>query len=316
MLKEYFGSFERFPVVPILGYPELPALKISVHECLFDPEKHFRIAKYIFQEYEIDSLLTLLDLTVEAEALGAQVKYTEYDAPQIIKHIQEPCYKETEKMNAYIKTVKKLKEYSKNVPVGAYITGPYTAAGQTIGLEKIIKLSYMEPEKAEIILESVTETVKDYARKIEEEGADYIIIAEPTSSLISKERFKKCSKPYIRNITREMKIETVLHICGRSKHLLEEVTETGVAGISIDQNIPLQEAVTKFKEDFLILGNYSPADLAKETPNIIKEKVIKMLNPVKDSKNIIASTGCDIPAKTPPENIKTFIQTVKSIKRE
>jgi uroporphyrinogen-III decarboxylase len=41
-----------------------------------------------------------------------------------------------------------------------------------------------------------------------------------------------------------------------------------------------------------------------------------MLEPVKEHKNIIASTGCDIPAKTPPENIKTFIQTAKNTKRK
>lgn len=314
ILRKYFKDFERFPVIPILGYPALPALKISTQECLFDPKKHFKVAKYVFQEYEIDSLLTLLDLTVEAEMLGAQVNYTAYEAPQVKKHVEEPNYIETKKMKAYIKTVRKLKEFSKRAPVGAYITGSFTAAGQTIGIEKLIKLSYMEPEKAKTVLEEVAEKVKDYAKKIEEAGADFIIIAEPTSSLLSLEHFKKHSKPYLEKIIKELKTETILHVCGRSKHLLEEIPETGVAGISIDQNIPLYEASIILKKDFLILGNYSPVNLAKEKPNIIKENVEKMLNPVKGMKNIIASTGCDIPAKTPPENIKTFINTVKSIK--
>ncbi|MEM2153969.1 MAG: uroporphyrinogen decarboxylase family protein [Nitrososphaeria archaeon] len=316
MLKEYFKNFERFPVVPILGYPALPSLKISTQECLLDPEKHFNVAKYIFQEYKIDSILTLLDLTVEAEALGARVKYAEYEAPQIIEHVQEPCYRETEKMKAYVKTVRMLKVFSNDVPVGAYITGPYTAAGQTIGIEKLVLLSHRQEEKAKVVLEKVTETVKDYAKKLEEVGVDYIIIAEPTSSLLSKENFKKHSKPYLKNLTKELKTETILHICGKSKHLLEEVPDTGVAGISVDQNIPLYEAATILKKDFLIFGNYPPANLANEHPKTIKENVEKMLNQVQDKENIVASTGCDIPAKTPPENIKTFIQAVKSIKKK
>jgi len=315
MLKEYFSSFERFPVVPILGYPALPALNVSAKECLHSPEKHFKVAKYILQEYEIDSLLTLLDLTVEAEALGAQVKYTAYDAPQIARHVEEPKYSETDKMRAYTETVRMLKGFSKEVPVGAYITGPYTAAGQTIGIEKLIKLSFTQEEKVKTLLEKVTETVKDYAKRIEEAGADYIIIAEPTSSLLSKEQFKKHSKPYIKSVTRELKTETVLHICGKAKHLLQEMAETGAVGVSVDQNIPLEEAASTLKEH-LILGNYPPANLANENPSAIKENVEKMLKPVKEHGNIVASTGCDIPAKTPPENIKAFTQTAKSIKRK
>lgn len=315
-LREHFKSFERFPVIPILGYPALPALKITSKECLYNSEKHFNVAKYIFQEYEIDSLLTLLDLTVEAEMLGAQVNYTLYDAPQIKRHVNELKYVETEKKKEYIKTVKKLKEFSEDVPVGAYTTGPFTAAGQTIGIEKLVKLSYMEPENAKTILEEVTETVKDYAREIQDAGADYIIIAEPTSSLLSLEHFRKYSKPYLKSVIMALKKEAILHVCGKSKHLLEEVQETGAAGVSIDQNIPLYEASKVLKKGFLIFGNYSPVNLAKEKPNVIKENVEIMLNPVKGMENIIASTGCDILAKTPPENIKAFINTVKNIKRK
>jgi MtaA/CmuA family methyltransferase len=316
ILREHFKNFERFPVVPILGYPALPVRKITTQECLHNFEKHFKVAKYVFQEYEIDSLLTLLDITVEAEMLGAQVNYTTYDAPQIKKHVEEPKHMETEKMKAYIKTVKKLKEFSKNVPVGAYITGPFTAAGQTIGIEKLVKLYYMEPESAKTILEEVTQTVKDYAREIEDAGADYIIVADPTSSLLSLEHFRRFSKPYLKDVIKELEKEAILHICGKSKHLLQDVPGTGVVGISIDQNIPLYEASKVLREDFLIFGNYSPANLEREEPNIIRENVKIMLNPVKGMTNIVASTGCDIPAKTPPENIKAFVDTVKSIKRK
>jgi uroporphyrinogen decarboxylase len=315
-LKEYFMSFERFPVIPILGYPALPALNISTQECLFSPEKHCKVAKYLLQEYEVDAILPLLDLTVEAEALGAQVKYTAYEAPQIAEHAENITSRETEKMKAYIQTVEKLRGISRGTPVGAYVTGPFTAAGQVIGIQKLIKQVYIQEEMAKETLERVVETIQGYGEKIEEAGADFIIVAEPTSSLLSPEQFKKHSKPYIKKVIGALKIETILHICGKARHLLKEVQETGAAGVSVDQNIPLQEAAKTLPENILILGNYPPTNLAHEKPSIIKENVEKMLEPVKEHKNIIASTGCDIPAKTPPENIKTFIQTAKNTKRK
>ena len=317
-LLTYFTKFDRVPVVPILAYPALIPLNQTSSISLQEPEKHAKVVEYIAKEYETDALLPLLDLTVEAEVLGVEAGYRENDAPQInntidIGKIQEK--KSVGRIPIMAKTVKAIKKISGNLPVGFYVTGPFTIAGQVIGITNLLKFILTNPTALPPLLDTMVETSIEYAKRLEDAGIDFVVIAEPSSSLISVNQFKEFSKPYLRRLTKAVDVEMVLHICGRSRHLLTEMIETGAAGISIDQNIPMQDAVSIAPKNILVFGNYPPVNLMMEDPATIKTNVLNMLSPVKDKKNVVSSTGCDIPSKTPSENIKAFVETSKSIRR-
>jgi len=318
-LLRYFSSFNRVPVVPILGYPALTPLKMTAQECLLDPEKHVKLVSYIRREYSIDALLPLLDLTVESEVLGVKVRYRETEAPQIEKNILVKdigADKSKGRISILVKTIEMMRKLSNELPTGFYITGPFTIVGQIIGITNLLKFTLTSPEVLQSVLDKVTEISLHYSKELEEAGANFIVIAEPSSSLISVPQFKEFSKPYLKKVIRNLRTEVILHICGRSKHLLKEMVETEAAGISIDQNIPLIDAVSTLPSNMLIFGNYAPVDLMLEHPSTIRENVLKMLEPVKKEKNIVSSTGCDVPSKTPAENIVTFVETSKSVKRK
>jgi uroporphyrinogen decarboxylase len=317
-LLTYFKKFDRVPVVPILGYPALIPLNQTSSISLLKPEKHAKVVEYIAEEYGTDALLPLLDLTVEAEALGVEVGFREIDAPKINKTIdigEVHKRKSDGRIPVMAKTVRTIKKISGNLPVGFYVTGPFTVAGQVIGITNLLKFILTNPEALPPLLDTVVETSIEYAKKLEDSGADFIVIAEPSSSLISVSQFREFSKPYLRRLTKAVDAGMVLHICGRSRHLLTDMAETGAAGISIDQNIPMLEAVSIVPENILVFGNYSPVNLMMEDPETIRTNVLKMLSPVKDKKNVVSSTGCDIPSKTPSENIRAFVETSKSIRR-
>lgn len=78
----------------------------------------------------------------------------------------------------------------------------------------------------------------------------------------------------------------------------------------------LSDAVKAVPSDVLVLGNYSPTDLLLENPDQVRLNVCKMLHPVANAVNVVASTGCDIPAAAPPENIEAFVNTAKSFARK
>ena len=317
-LLTYFAEFDRIPVIPILGYPALIPLNQTTSISLLEPEKHAKVVEYIAKEYCTDALLPLLDLTVEAEVLGAEVEYREIDAPQINKTIDIGEVRE-KKLNGRIpimtKTVKAIKKISNNLPVGFYVTGPFTVAGQLIGITNLLKSILTNPKSLLLLLDTVVNTSIRYTKQLKDAGTDFIVIAEPTSSLISVSQFREFSKPYLRKLTKTVEAEIVLHICGRSRHLLTDMIETGAAGISIDQNIPLLDAVSIAPKDILVFGNYPPVNLMMEDPATIKTNVLNMLSPVRDRKNVVSSTGCDIPSKTPSENIMVFVETSKNIRR-
>jgi uroporphyrinogen decarboxylase len=315
-LIEYFSEFTRVPVVPILGYPALVKLNMTTFDAISNPERHSRVIEYIKREFKVDALLPLLDLTVEAEILGAEVSYREREAPEIKRHIRIENLKEGSlgRIRLFLEATKKIRSISEGLPVGAYVTGPFTVAGQTVGITELLKFTRMRKEETLNLINVATNVVLDYA-KVLEEVVDFIVIADPSSSLLSKQQFEDFSKPFLRKLTSSVRVDVVLHICGKSNHILPSTLDIGIEGISIDQNVKLEEASSIFPSNVIIFGNYSPTKLMLEKPEEIRRNVVNMLMNVCKNKNIVSSTGCDIPSETPEENIRTFIETSKSIKR-
>ena len=317
-LYAYFSKFERVPTVPILGYNALKPVDLKALECLLDPEKHLSLVKFLQNKLKIDAALPLLDLTVEAQSMGAKVVFADYDAPKIEGAIGMDNVgqdKSENRMLAMIKTAEKMEDEISNIPTGFYVTGPFTAAGQIIGIGNLVKNMIRSPDAVLSLLERVTATCFSYAKELEDAGIDFLVIADPSSSLISAEQFKKFSQPYLRRITSGLKLDSVLHVCGRSSHLIRDMPDAGVEAVSIDHNVPLKKAVQEVPNNILVLGNYPPSNLVFEDVSTIRKNVYRMLMDVKASRNVVSSTGCDIPSNVPMRNVEAFVEASKEIKR-
>ncbi|MDK2463208.1 MAG: methylcobamide--CoM methyltransferase, partial [Candidatus Korarchaeota archaeon] len=64
-------SREKRMAAPLVTYPALKLLGADVDQALGDPEIHSEAAKLTLTEFGLDMMLPLMDLTVEAEAMGA-----------------------------------------------------------------------------------------------------------------------------------------------------------------------------------------------------------------------------------------------------
>lgn len=317
----YFSSMNRMGVAPILAYPGVKAKGLSARDCLLDPRLHADVVEFNLQRFGPDVALPLLDLTVEAEGFGVVPQFDELDAPSIQSHLPlEDSLSASHapappRLSTMVEVAKIISREVKGIPKGFYITGPFTIAGEVVGIEELLRgVARGRPQIGEL-LERCTEASLAYAKALDATGIDFLVMAEPTSSLISLAQFEKYSKQHVARVKLAVSKDIILHICGGSGHLLRAMVETGVAGISLDQNVNLSDAVKAVPSDVLVLGNYSPVDLVLENPDQIKVNVRKMLYPVADARNVVASTGCDIPPMAPPENIEAFINTAKSFVR-
>mgnify|MGYP000607284972 CR=1 FL=1 len=315
---KYLGSMDRLPVVPLVGYPVLRELGIPAADAFHDPKVHVRVIRKVVEELQMDLVLPLLDLTVEAEVLGAEVFYPQFDAPNIKKcpSLEEVGKVEREGRVPLMEAIlKEAKEVADGLPVGFYITGPFTIAGQIIEITNLLKMVIKNPEAVDPILRLTTDTCIEYGRRLEEAGADFIVVAEPSASLISLDMYRKFVKPYLERLGKELRRDLVLHICGRASHLVREMAIPGIDGVSIDQNVPLSRAFEELPSDMLVFGNYPPTNLMFEDPETIEKKVSAMAEPFRDRRNYVVCTGCDIPSSTPIRNVKAFVETAKKIKR-
>lgn len=315
-----FRPCERFSVVPILGYAGLKTAGLTAQQCFRDPKLHAQLIRSNSVQFKPDAVLSLMDLTVEADSFGVKPFLKDYDPPEIRTHIPIESItgparcNGSDRMSLMVEAARQASRQV-DVPVGFFVTGPLTLAGQLVGVQQLVTGLMRAPEKTAKLIEDCTVTVADYAKRLTDTEIDFLIMADMSSSLISPKYFEQFAKDPINRVVKSASKEVILHICGRTSHLLKQMSETGVAAVSIDQNVPLTDVLNATRGSVLIFGNYSPTDLSVEKPETIERNVTRMLTTVSEAENVVASTGCDIPSTTPPDNIRTFIEAVKGYRR-
>lgn len=322
-LLDWVLSKERRTVVPLITYPTLKLLNVTVPQALSNPELHSEAARLSVDELGSDVALPLMDLTVEAESLGARVKMAPTEAPTIVEHLAIPESEDWQmpevpdpevvgRFPLFLKTAEFMKAKVRNAPVGFYLLGPFTLAGQLLGVARLLKSVRKNPELVSDLLELSTRLLTKYARSLADRGVDILVIAEPTAGLISPRDFSKFSQEFLAQMIDAVPSEWVLHICGQSGHLIEAMAETGVVGISVDHNVDLLEASKRVSDEVLLFGNYSPVKVALEPVSMVREEVRRLMEKMSHVPNFMLCTGCDVPYKAPLENIKALVEVGKS----
>ena len=333
-------SAKKHFVVPLLGYPGLQLTKTTVLQALTDGNAHFETVCALVDRFKPDGIFYIMDLTVEAEALGAKINFSTNQAPSVAGHIISseqdlknlpiPDPAKAGRMPLFLKVMEKMKK-TLPIPKAAYVIGPLTLAGEITGVKNLMKILIRSTDFAKKILEFTTEVSKGYARALVEAGADIICMLEPTAVLISPKHFSRFSKPYVEEISQSLRAVTVLHICGNTTPLIPEMITTKVNGISIDSVVDLVAVLGKIENGMAVIGNIDPMKaMVFDPPETIREKVLSLRKRASSQEktfsalchksfstgalgqkighsNFILSSGCDLPPEVPLENVAAFM---------
>jgi [methyl-Co(III) methylamine-specific corrinoid protein]:coenzyme M methyltransferase len=165
------------------------------------------------------------------------------------------------------------------------------------------------------LMEFTTDFCVAYAEKMVENGADTMVIIDPTASaqLIGAEFYEKFVVPFHAKIVDAMhkvNVPVVLHICGDTTLGLALMESSGVDGISVDQNVDVATAVGSV-EKAVIVGNLDPVNMLwNQTPETIREQSQKVL----DAGVGLLAPGCGIVSKTPTENLRAMVEMARNHK--
>ena len=307
-------SIERVPVLPLIGAHSAILYNVSPQRAFCNGELMARLQTKIVDYYKPDGVFHYMDLTLEAEALGAKITF-KGEVPVITSHVNEindyEFNEEKGRIKEFIKAIKIMKTYLKDrVFVGAYITGPLTLLFQLFGTGKVMK-SLIKMEKHIIEqLDKLTSYLIEYSKVLIEVGADGVMILEPYCSILSPKLFNKVIyylNKICENISRKNAI-AFLHICGNTSHLVTSFCKVRAHVFHIDAQVKLDYA-RRILQGKCIMGNISTTLFLTANKEKIIEECRRCLE--KGGKSyFILSAGCEIPPHTPPENIKAMIKSV------
>ncbi len=321
-MKEWCGRViadSRRIAVPIMTHPGIELCGYTVRQAVTDGEIHAKAIAELDRKYPAAASTVIMDLTVEAEAFGAEIIFEENSVPTVtgrlvsdmssVEALQVPSL-DCGRVQEYLKANRLAAEYVKDKPVFGGCIGPFSLAGRLYDMTEIMMGIYIEPDTIRLLLEKCTAFITEYIRALKGTGVNGVIIAEPAAGLISNEDCSQYSSVYIKRIVEELQDDSfmiVLHNCGNTGHCTAAMVETGAAGVHFGNKIDMVQALEECPEDMVVFGNLDPVGVLKQaSAEEVRKEILYLLERTAGWKNFVLSTGCDVPPEIPSENIEAF----------
>jgi MtaA/CmuA family methyltransferase len=137
--------------------------------------------------------------------------------------------------------------------------------------------------------------------------------------LISPVMYRRFAFPYDRQIVgaaHAAGLPYILHICGNTMPILDDMVATGADGLEIDYKTDPLLAHEKLRHRTVFVGNIDPTGvLALGSRTLVEQKTRELLEIFSDTPRFILNAGCAIPPTTPPENLRAMIRIAREFRR-
>lgn len=323
--KDKHKNGERI-VAPLLGFPAVKEAKTTIKLAQQNADEHMKVIRRIQKIWSPDVIFTLMDLSVEANALGrkthfpineaATVTGMDYESERDLSRLKNINILDDGRLQSYVETMRRMKEeLPKSTLRGAYVTGPYTLAGLIMGAENAAIQTIADPEDFHKLCRMCSEKVLDYTRLLIESGAQMVAVLDPSAMMLGPDSFREFALEYVNPITafcHEHDVAAILHVCGNTEHLLGEMNASGVDALSLDSDVDFTKAAKVIDEKIALIGNLCPTGkIMSGSSDEVQQDVEKLLASMQDVPNFILSTGCDLPIEVPENNVTAFMETAR-----
>ena len=311
--------------MPVLSFPSIQLMNIGVKELIADSDTQAKGMKMIADRVDSAASVSMMDLSLEAEAFGSEIRVADDEVPTVIGSIvNSPEDAEALKVptiegrpQTYIDAIEKACKLITDRPVFSGVIGPFSLAGRLMGVSEAMIYCYTEPEMAKTTLEKATEFLIKYINAYKAIGAHGVVMAEPLAGILSPPLIAEFSTPYVKQIVEATQTDEFLviyHNCGNSTiQLIDSILESGAAAYHFGNAIDMEEMMAHIPADTVAMGNIDPASQFKDgTPESIREATLDLMNRCCEKyPNFVISSGCDIPPMSKWENIDAFFAAVK-----
>jgi len=306
----------------------------------FWPEAHSNpelMARLSFEAHKVagfESVRVPFDVNVESEVLGCVLDYDKgvgkgidiqpsvrtasVDQKEDLAKIQIPDPYKDGRMPVVIEAVKLLKkaikEEGSNIPIFAAVVAPFMVAGQIRGVDKLMRDLIKDPAFSHALLEKCYQTCLSYGQALVAAGADVIVMIDASASpdLISSKYFAEYAKPYSKRLAEQLGVPTILHICGNSHVILDQMGEIA-NGVSIDSLVDMKLLKEVLGDKAAAVGNIDVnGTLLFGSTEEIEQSVRERIDAGVD----ILTTACGIGPRTPTQNLITMVQAAKKYGRQ
>lgn len=322
-IKHYLQQ-NRKRALPILSFPAVQKLGTTVDALVHSADLQADAMALIARETDTLAAVSPMDLSVEAEAFGAEVRFSADEVPAVTgqlvcdaKDADALCVPALSagRIPTALEGVRKAKKCITDKPVLAGMIGPFSLAGRLMDVTEIMYTCFDEPEAVHTVLQKASDFLTAYAKAFCDAGADGIVMAEPLAGVLSPDMAEEFSVPYVTQIIDAVQTDdfgVIYHNCGNTvPGMLPQIFSQHACAYHFGNASDMKEILEHAPADILCMGNIDPvAQFCTGTPETMKAAVGALTDACGAYPNFVLSSGCDIPAHAKWENIGAFFDAL------
>jgi len=324
--ERYMATLNGHPVDHIARIPILmqyAAEYIGSNYGAFASDYHVLVESNIqcARDFGIDQMNTISDPYRETQGFGANIIFKPNMVPYCEKHpleddpsldnLPQPDPMRAERMRDRIEAVRTYKDrLSDEFSIMGWVEGPAAEATDLRRMDNFFMDLIDDEVYSGELMDRCVDLALDFARPQVDLGADTIGIGDAAASQVSRELYERMILPREQRLVKGLKAmgaKVRMHICGDITHLLPGLASLDLDVLDVDFMVSLEKVRGNVGRKTTICGNLNPVtDVLWGTPENIRRKNEECYqiagNPY------MANAGCEIPSKTPVENLKALCQ--------
>lgn len=325
---------DRVPVYPILSGSNRNLVGASYKDWATNAEICAQSYIRAYEEFDLDCIVTLIDLSIECDAWGQELIYPENEAAHpdyskcIVKDIEDYAkikkvdYRNSKRMMMHIDVCRKLVEAVGNeVPIVAFVFGPLGTLSMMRGQQDLYMDLYDDIDAVNNAAKEVAETLKDYIEALCDTGVNGIMFDTlfASGSIMSKEMWKSTEgvlMPELTEIVRQKNCLTMIHNCGTDIYFDAQIEALQPNAISFlyppDDCRDFKECKEKYGKDITLIGCVTPANAMIGTDEEWDNQCKECIDIMAKGGGFMLATGCEYPANASFDRAHRMVEIAKT----
>jgi uroporphyrinogen decarboxylase len=325
---------DHVPVYPILGGVTRHLVGADYKTWATDADVCSAAFIKAAQDFDIDCVVSLVDLSIECDAWGQELIFPENEAShpnynncvitslKDYQNIKKVDYRSSERMMFHIDVCKKLvQEVGQEKPIVGFVFGPLGVLSMLRHQQDLYMDIYDDPDAVKSATFAINETLKDYVNALIDTGIHAIMLDTlfASGSIMSKDMWKEMEGAYVKelaDICHERGVMVMIHNCGKDIYFDVQIEAMKPEAISFlyppDDCKDFAECKAKYGDKVSLIGCVPPVMVVASTDEEWDAYCKKQIDLMAKGGGFMLATGCEYPANAPFDRARQMIDIAKN----
>ena len=309
---------DRVPVYPILSGITRKLVGATYEEWSTNAEVCANALLKAADDYELDCIVTLIDLSVECDAWGQKLQFEEENACHpdyndlVIEDIEDyekikkVDYRQSKRMMMHIDVCRRLVEAKGGeLPIVAFVFGPLGVLSMLRNQEDMYMDLYDDPDAVKAAAREVNETLKDYCSALIDTGINAIMFDTlfASGTIMSKDMWLEFEGDLVKelaDVCHSRGCLVMIHNCGQRIYFDAQIQMMDPCAISFlyppDDCSSFEECKEKYGDKITLIGCVTPASAAIGTDENWDAECRASIDAMAAGGGFMLATGCEYPS--------------------